>query len=164
MAPIDSNTQNGDERDLIQRPGRARGSPGSVNPRACLAASCVAVRTTSPTWIAFCGTCAVTVVFCCCQFLRRKSQGEQGSLSFRKRFDDLGFRWATNPYHAGLFTGHDPARGSDQEVLKTSRVESGRVRGCLGTSWVGSGEIRRFSNLKGRGRVTLTRADPREVV
>ena len=31
---------------------------------------------------------------------------------------------------SGLLTGHAPARRSDQELFKTSRVKSGRVRGC----------------------------------
>ena len=28
-----------------------------------------------------------------------------------------------------FFAGHDPARGSDQEIFKPSRVEGGRIRG-----------------------------------
>ena len=64
--------------------------------------------------------------------------------------------------------GHDPSRGSDPEVFKISRSESGRV---------GSGRVRRCSKshgsgqevsyLTGRvgsGRVTLTRPDPRELI
>ena len=39
----------------------------------------------------------------------------------------------------GLFTGHDPTRGSGQGVFKISRVESGRVK--------------RFSKSRGSGRV-----------
>ena len=55
-------------------------------------------------------------------------------------------------------------RGSDQEVYKTSLVESGWVRGCLGTLRVGSGRVRRSSILTGQGRVALSRSDPREVI
>ena len=43
-----------------------------------------------------------------------------------------------------LFTGRDRARGSRQEVIQISRVESGRVRRCLkyhGTGRAGSGPV-----------------------
>ena len=42
-------------------------------------------------------------------------------------------------YIAGLFTGHDPTRGSGQGGFKISRVGSGRVK--------------RFSKSRGSGRV-----------
>ena len=45
--------------------------------------------------------------------------------------------------------------GLDQAVLSISRDGSG---------WDGSGRVRRSSNLMGRGRLNLTRSDPREVV
>ena len=49
---------------------------------------------------------------------------------------------------AGLFTGHDPTRGSGQEGFKMSRVGSGRyVLKSRGSGWVGSGQ----DILKSRG-------------
>ena len=44
--------------------------------------------------------------------------------------------------YRGLFTGHDPARGSGLEVKKNSRVEPGRVRRYSKYhGWVGSGRV-----------------------
>ena len=44
-------------------------------------------------------------------------------------------------HHPGLFTGHDPTRGSGQEVLEMSRVGSGRVQKFSNlTRRVGSGQ------------------------
>ena len=54
-------------------------------------------------------------------------------------------------HFSGLFTDHDPARGSVQDRFKNS--------------WVGLGRVRRFSNLTGRVRlVFLTRFDPQEAI
>ena len=63
----------------------------------------------------------------------------------------------------GLFTGHDPTRGSGQGGFKISRVGSGRVitfqnlMGRVGSgqevfkiSRVGSGRVKRLQNLAGR--------------
>lgn len=77
-----------------------------------------------------------------------------------------------NPIHslsltlklAALFSGHDPARGSNWEVFIPSRVESGWVRGCWNISLVGSRPVMRFSSLNGLGRVALARSGPREVI
>ena len=55
---------------------------------------------------------------------------------------------------AGRITRRSKPRGS-------SRVGPGL---CGGISRVGSGRVRSFPNLTGRGRVTLTRSDPREVI
>ena len=57
----------------------------------------------------------------------------------------------------GLFTGHDPARGLDQEFFENRRVESGRVMEVFEISRVGSGRIgldrvRKFSEFHGVGR------------
>ena len=40
-----------------------------------------------------------------------------------------------------LFAGHDPAHGSDLEVIKISRVERSRVWRCFGISWDGTGRV-----------------------
>ena len=50
------------------------------------------------------------------------------------------------PQFAGLFTGHEPARGLRRGAFKISRV--------------GSGLVRKFSKSYGSGQVTLTRPDP----
>ena len=76
----------------------------------------------------------------------------------------------------GFFTGRNPADHSNQKVLKTSWVESGRVRRRLNSrSWGGSGRV--GSGRVGSGRIgyggfqisrvgtgcfTFTRPDPRE--
>ena len=57
-----------------------------------------------------------------------------------------------------LFTDHDPARGSGEEVVKFLRVETGLVRGCSkpdGSLWA-----RRVQILRVGSRVTLTRPHP----
>ena len=54
------------------------------------------------------------------------------------------------PREPGLFTGHNPTRGSGQEILKFHR--SGRV---------GSDRGRRFSNSYGSSPAILTRPDSR---
>ena len=58
------------------------------------------------------------------------------------------FRLVIVSLFPGLFLGHDPTRGPDQEVSKLSRVESDRVRRSYGLGWIGS------------GRVGVTRPDP----
>ena len=47
-------------------------------------------------------------------------------------------------FFPGVFTGHDPTRGSCQEVIQISRVEWGRIRECFryhGSGRVGSGRV-----------------------
>ena len=76
-----------------------------------------------------------------------------------------------NTYSSVLLTGHDPARGSAQKVLKDSRVGSSWVRRCskshgsgrvesgrVGSSRVESGGFQ-ISQV-GRETLTLTRPDP----
>ena len=66
--------------------------------------------------------------------------------------------------YLGLFTGHDPARGSGPTVLKNTRVESpwiGRCSKSDGSDRVRSGQ--EGFKYHGSGRFTLTRSDPREV-
>ena len=64
--------------------------------------------------------------------------------------------------------GHDPTRGSGQEVFKTrgsSPLGSGRVRRCsksYGSGRDGMGQV--FFKSHGSGRATLTRSSPREVI
>lgn len=59
-------------------------------------------------------------------------------------------------------TGRDPTRGSGQEVLRISRVESGLVKRCSRSQG-----LRRLSYLvfkfHGSDRVTLNWPEPREV-
>ena len=70
------------------------------------------------------------------------------------------FRWPQYPQkhrifpiklvYAGLFTGHDPTRGSTQEVFKISWVGSGRVgSGRVGSGRVGSSRVKSFSKSNG---------------
>ena len=72
----------------------------------------------------------------------------------------MPFVWWKKP---GLFTGHDPTRGSGQGGFKISRVGSGRVitfenlTGRVGSgqedfkiSRVGSGRVKRLQHLAGR--------------
>ena len=49
-----------------------------------------------------------------------------------------------------LFMGHDPTRGSRQEVFKISRVRSGSGREVPRSSRVESGRVKSFSNMTGR--------------
>ena len=49
----------------------------------------------------------------------------------------------------GLFTGHNPTRGSGQGGCKFSRVGSGGSK-HIKTLRVGSGRVKRFQNLAGR--------------
>ena len=49
-----------------------------------------------------------------------------------------------------LFMGHDPTRGSRQEVFKISRVRSGSGREVPRSSRVESGRVKSFSKLAGR--------------
>ena len=67
----------------------------------------------------------------------------------------------TGKYFAGLFTGHDPTRGSGQGGFKISRVGSRGFQNLAGrvgsdhnflkfTGRVGSGRVKRFPNLAGR--------------
>ena len=76
----------------------------------------------------------------------------------------LGAHWAA--FSTGLFTGHGPARGSDQAVLqKKARVEPARVGRC--SKYHGSGRVvsgQEVFKSHGAGRVTLTRSDPRNAV
>lgn len=58
-------------------------------------------------------------------------------------------RWWTI---VGLFTGGDPARASDQDVLKTSRVELGWTRVFVNlTGRIGSGQVAFKSHVSGLG-------------
>ena len=62
------------------------------------------------------------------------------------------------------FAGHDPARGSVQELFKNSRVESGRVRRCSkphGSRLVGS--VRAGSGQVGSARIEPGRIEPGRV-
>lgn len=60
---------------------------------------------------------------------------------------------------AGHDPGHDPARGSGEEVSKISRGESGRV--SRSSRYLGSGRVRKPSNFT--GSVGSTLPDPREI-
>ena len=53
---------------------------------------------------------------------------------------------------AGLFTGHDPARGSGQEGETRGSSRVGSDQGVIETARVSSGRFRRFSSLTGRVR------------
>lgn len=66
-------------------------------------------------------------------------------------------------FFAEAFTGHDPFRGSGLEVYTILRVKvvgSGGVRHLAG--WVESGQ--EGFQCHGKGRETLPRPDPREVI
>ena len=60
----------------------------------------------------------------------------------------------------GPFIGHDPARGSGQEVSKNYRIESGRVRKfpkTTGSSRGGSEGVRNLTGRVGLNRVGTDR-------
>ena len=64
-----------------------------------------------------------------------------------------------SPFVSGLFAGHNSTRGSDQQVLKILRFESGRVRGGVRnlTGRLVSGQ--EVFSSHGSVRVALTRSD-----
>ena len=67
------------------------------------------------------------------------------------RYNQACFVWPIPVWSPGLFMGHDPTRGSGQELVGISRIESGRVgsgQEVFNLSWVGT------------GRITLIRPDP----
>ena len=62
------------------------------------------------------------------------------------------------------FGGSQPAPRVGSGGFQNLAGQVGSGQGVLGISRVGSSRVRRFSNLTGRGRVTLTQSDPREAI
>ena len=73
--------------------------------------------------------------------------------------DDFGLRRPVQKKNAGVFTGHDPSRGSAQgkKKSKISRGGSGWIgssQQSLEMSRVGSGLVRILSNFTGRMKIS----------